>query len=157
MRNSLLTIMLGCILLFVACGCGSTANATRATASATPAAHTLPSPTSLQVTRITPPATSSLPGVDKTITDANKVQELYRMALASTVVPQGAVLHCPVALAQYQYRLLFFHDKLTVSQMTLNDEGCIFLNINSDPRVHEASNDFINLLLKEMGRSSLQS
>lgn len=161
MKNNLLTIIFGCILLLVACSCSSMANAKGTTDPTTPINHVSPSPTpaptSLQVTRILPPATSSLPPFDKTITNANEVQKLYSMALATPVVPKGAVMHCPIALAHYQYRLLFFHNKLVVSQMTLNDEGCISLNINSGPLVHRTNTDFINLLLKMMGRSSLQS
>ena len=161
MKNNLLTIVLGCILLFIACGCGSTANATSTTYSATPITHAsptpTPAPTTLLVTRVLPPATSSLPPFDKTITDANEVQKLYSMALTTSVVPKGAVMHCPIALAHYQYRLLFFYNKLMVSQMTLDDNGCIFLRINSDPHVHQANNDFISFFLKTIGRSSLQS
>jgi hypothetical protein len=158
MKNNLLTIVLGCILLIVTCSCGSTANATSTTSSATPITHASPSPTILQVTRVLPPATTSLPPFDKTITDANEVQKLYSLALAAPVIPKGARMNCPESLAHYQYRLLFFHNKLMVSRMTLDDNGCIVLSINSDPRIHNASsNDFSSLLLKMMGRSSLQS
>ena len=165
MKNSLLTIVLGCILLLVTCSCGSTANGTSTTNSTTSNVHTSPSPTlpppapaptSLQVTRVVPPAVS-LPPFDKTITNANEVQNLYRMALATPVVPKGARINCPAALAHYQYRLLFFHNKLMVSRMILNDEGCYMLRINSDPRVHIANNAFINFFLQMMGRSSMLS
>lgn len=161
MKNNLLTITFGCMLLLVICSCGSTANATSTTTPAIPVTYVSPSPTPsptiLQVTRVLPLVTSSLPSVDKAITDANEVQKLYSMALATPVVPKGAIMHCPAALAHYQYRLLFSYNKLIVSQMTLDNEGCIFLRINSDPRVHEANNGFINFFLKTIGRSSLQS
>lgn len=162
MKNNLLTIVLGCILLLVTCSCGSTANATSTTYSATPITHVSPTPTPaptiLQVTRVLPPTTSSRPPFDKTITDANEVQKLYSLALATPIVPKGAVYNCPVALAHYQYRLLFFHNKLIVSHMILDDNGCVFLSINSDPRLHNASNnDFTNFFLKTIGRSSMQS
>src|SRR5712692_5401935 len=103
MKNNLLTIVLECILLLVICSCGSTANGTSATNSTTSIVHTSPSPTlpppapaltSLQVTRVVSPATS-LPPFDKTITNANEVQKLYHMALATPSVPKGAVIHCP--------------------------------------------------------------
>jgi hypothetical protein len=160
MKNSLLTITLGCILLLVTCSCGSTANGTRATVFAAPIAHVSPSPTpvptTLQVTRVLPPATS-LPSVNKTITDASEVQNLYHTALATPIIPKGAVISCPIGLTHYQHHLVFFHNKLIVSQMTLDDEGCILIRINSDPRVHIANTAFINLFLKMIGRSSLPS
>jgi hypothetical protein len=156
MKNSLLTIALGCILLLVTCSCDSTAKGTSTTDPTIPVTHALPSPTILQVTRIVPPATS-LPPFDKTITNANEVQKLYRMALATPVVPKGAVIHCPAALAQYQYRLLFFHNKLIVSRVILNDEGCVFLSIASDPSTHKADVAFIDLFLQMIERSSLLS
>jgi uncharacterized membrane protein len=163
MKNNSLTIVLGCILLLVTCSCGLTANGTRTTNPATPAAHVSPSPTPaptiLQVTRVAPPA-ASLPAVNETITNANKVQNLYRLALATSVVPAGAIMNCPIALSQYQhvyYHLLFFYNKLMVSQMTLNASGCYMLRINSDPRAHVANNTFINLFLQMIGRSSMLS
>jgi len=162
MKNNLLTIVFGCIILLVTCSCGSMANGASTTTPATPVTHVsptpTPSPTILQVTRVAPPATSSLPPFDKTITNANEVQKLYNMALATPIVPKGAIINCPVATAHYQYRLLFFHNKLMVSRMTLDDDGCVFLSINSDPRIHNASNnDFINFFLKTIGRSSMLS
>jgi ABC-type transport system substrate-binding protein len=163
MKKSLLTIALGCALLLVTCSCGPTANGTGTPTSATPITHTsptpTPAPTTLQVTRIAPSAASLAP-LNKTITDASEVQNLYRTALATPVIPKGAVLHCPVALAQYQnvyYRLLFFQNKLMISQMALNASGCYTLRINSDPRVHIANAAFINAFLRMIGRPSLLS
>src|SRR5689334_3197509 len=140
MKNNLLTIILGCMLLLVICSCGSTANKTSTPDPATPITHASPSPTILQVTRVMPPATSH-PLFDKTITDANEVQKLYSMALATPVIPKGARMHCPATFAHYQYRLLFFQNKLMVSQMILDDSGCITLRINSDPLVHKTNDD----------------
>jgi hypothetical protein len=165
MKNSLLTIMMGCILLLVTCSCGPIANEASAAdpaapmtpVTSSPTSQPTPAPTTLQVTRVVSPA-ASLPAFDKTITDASEVQKLYQMALATTVIPKGARISCPLVPAQYQnvyYRLLFFHNKLLVGQMKLNASGCHMLSIASDPRVHNANNDLIIFFLKTIGRSSM--
>jgi hypothetical protein len=163
MKNRLLTLALGWILLLLFCSCSTTANK-RSTTSVTPlASHATPTPTPaptvLQVIRVAPPA-ASLARLNTTITDASEVQALYRIALATSIIPRGSVLNCPVALSQYQgvyYHLLFFQNKHIMSQMELNASGCYTLRISADPRVHIANATFISAFLRAIGRSSLLS
>ena len=157
------TLLLCCFL--AACG-GPTSSSVTPTTTASPQATTAPttspsspggSPTILHVTRTDPSATNNIGPLDKTVTDASTVQNLYTMAQKLPAYPTGTSISqsCLNDLGVI-YHLDFRQDSSDVQHMNLDPGNCKILYL-SQTDLRQASDAFLNLLKQAIQVNSLTS
>jgi hypothetical protein len=154
------------LCLFLA-ACGGTATvpvptstttnqqSTTGPAGTTPASDS--SPTVLHVTRTDPSVTNNIGPLDKTVTSASTVQNLYGMALKLPAYPTGTSISqsCLNDLGVI-YHLDFLQGTTDVQRMNLDPGNCKILYF-SQTDLRQASDSFLNLLKQAIQVNSLTS
>lgn len=79
--------------------------------------------TSLHVLRSGDNPLHHIPPLDRTVSDAAKVQHLYNVLHALPPFPRDQIMHCPADFGVL-YHLTFYHDGAEVSWATVNPYGC---------------------------------
>lgn len=64
-----------------------------------------------------------IPPLDRTVSDAAKVQHLYNVLHALPLFPRDKIMHCPADFGVL-YHLTFYRDGTEVSWATVNPYGC---------------------------------
>lgn len=157
-------VLLLCCFLS-ACG-GPTSSSVTPSTTASSQATTAPTasmplssgnPTILHVTRTDPSATNNIGPLDKTVTDASTVQNLYTMALKLPAYPTGTSISqsCLNDLGVI-YHLDFRQDGSDVQLMNLDPGNCKILYL-SQTDLRQASDAFLNLLKQAIQVNSLTS
>lgn len=164
MKRALFALSLLLCLFLAACGgspapasSGSHTNAntnpTSASSGSTPTSAS--GPTVLHVTRTDPSATNNLGPLDKTVTDAQTVQNLYHTALAlpayavGTSISQSCLNDTGVI-----YHLDFLQGSTEVQRMNLDPGSCKILYL-SQTDLRQVSDSFLNLLKQAIQVDSL--
>lgn len=169
MKRFLLSLLLLFCLFLAACGGSSAASpsatpnaqATQNLQDAQTTGSTTPTsgndPTTLHVTRTDPSATNNLGPLDKTVTDAQTVQQLYHMAVDMPKFPTGASISqsCLGDLGVI-YHLDFQQGVTDVQRMNLDPGNCKILYF-SQTDLRQVSDDFLNLLKQSLHVNSLTS
>ncbi len=137
-----------CLSLLLA-GCGGSATSTPPAAGASAPAPTsstsVVNPTTLHVTRTDLSSTHNLGPLDKTITDATAVRQLYKAALALPTLPSGQELSPNCANASgVVYHLDFLQSETDVQHMNLDPGSCMLLYF-SQTDLHQMSSAFLRL------------
>ena len=159
MRRSLLVFSLLLCLFLVACG-GPPAP-TPAVPNSNPTSGTAPTTTSnamiLTVTRTDPSPSDTLGPLDKTITDAQMVQNLYSTAVALPAFPVGAsISQSCLNDTGVIYHLDFQQGGNEVQHMNLDPGNCKILYL-SQTDLRQASGTFLNMLQQALQLKSLTS
>ena len=162
-----------CFVVFVlfvccflsACGGASASAPTPSTTGNTSSTIGLPgttpavsgNPTVLQVTRTDPSATNNIGPLNKTVTDASEVQNLYAMAQKLPAYPVGSSISqsCLNDLGVI-YHLDFRQNGSDVQRMNLDPGNCKILYF-SQTDLRQASDAFLNLLKQALHVDSLTS
>ena len=155
-----------CFAVFLAACGGPTSSSVTPTTTASsqtataPAASTPPpsgNPTILHVTRTDPSANNNIGPLDKTVTDASTVQNLYTMAQKLPAYPTGTSISqsCLNDLGVI-YHLDFRQDSSDVQHMNLDPGNCKILYL-SQTDLRQASDAFLNLLKQAIQVNSLTS
>lgn len=93
------------------------------------------------------------PRLERTINDANAVQQLYAAALALPVVDKGKTYHCPVDFGVV-YRLDFLAGSNLLQHMDVQASGCRWVHLSSTD-TRWTTDAFNRLLANMMGIPSL--
>jgi hypothetical protein len=155
-RSCLLFVLLLCCLWLAACSSVSAAGATPPDAHATAGTPVpVPGPTLLHITRTDPSATGKLGPLDRTVTNAQQVQNLYRTALALPAYAVGSsisqsCLNDPGVI----YHLDFLQGPTEVQQMNLDPGSCRILYLDRTD-LRQASEGFLTLLKRALRLNSL--
>jgi hypothetical protein len=155
-RSYWLFVLLLCLLLG-ACGGSSSASpagsGTNASGSATPGPTN--GPTVLHVTRTDPSVTNNLGPLDRTVTNVQTVQNLYRTALALPAYAVGSSISqsCLNDLGVI-YHLDFLQGATEVQRMNLDPGTCKILYL-SQTDLRQASDAFLDLLKQALQLNSL--
>jgi hypothetical protein len=150
MKRSLLILVLFSCCFLVACG-GSQFS-TRAGSTPIP----LNEPTVLHITRTNPP-TDNLGPFDKTVTDVQVVQKLYRAALALPPYPtQASVSQACLTDPEVIYHLIFLHATTEVQRMNLDPGSCMQLAFSSTD-LRQVNNAFLTLFKQAIQVNELTS
>lgn len=155
-RSCLLFVLLLCCLWLAACSSVSAAGATSPGARSTDSTPIpVRGPTLLRVTRTDPSATGNLGPLDRTVTDARQVQDLYRTALALPVYAVGSSISqsCLNDLGVI-YHLDFRQGPAEVQQMNLDPGSCKILYLDRTD-LRQASEGFLALLKRALRLNSL--
>lgn len=159
-------VVFSLLLCFLLSACGGSASAptapsaTTSLSSVTGSTSTmLPTgaPTVLQVTRTDPSATNNIGPLNKTVTDAQTVQDLYTMAQKLPVYPTGTSISqsCLNDLGVI-YHLDFRQDSTEIQRMNLDPGNCKILYL-SQTDLRQASDAFLTLLKQALQVDSLTS
>jgi len=158
-RSFWLFSLLFCLLL-VACGGSSAAQPALPNSNPTTGATTSApanGPTVLHVTRTDPSTTNNLGPLDRTVTDAQAVQNLYHTALTLPAYAVGSSISqdCLNDLGVI-YHLDFLQGTAEVQRMNLDPGNCKILYL-SQTDLRQASDAFLNLLKQVLHVTSLTS
>lgn len=159
-RSFWLYSLLLCCLLLAACGGSSAAQPALPNSNPTGSATTpapANGPTALHVTRTDPSPTNNLGPLDRTVTDAQTVQRLYRTALSLPAYAVGSSISqgCLSDLGVI-YHLDFLQGTAEVQRMNLDPGTCKILYL-SQTDLRQASDGFLNLLKQALQLNSLTS
>lgn len=165
MKRCFVVFSLLLCLFLTACGGSASAPASTSTTTNTPSAtgstSTTSSPTDgptvLQVTRTDPSATNNIGPLNKTVSDAQTVQDLYTMAQKLPVYPTGTSISqsCLNDLGVI-YHLDFRQDSTEIQRMNLDPGNCKILYFTQTD-LRQASDAFLNLLKQSLQVDSLTS
>lgn len=115
------------------------------------------SPTVLRVTRTDPSATNNIGPLNKTVTDAATVQQLYTSALKAPVYPTGtSISQSCLNDTGVIYHLDFLQGTTEVQHMNLDPGNCKILYL-SQTNLRQASDTFLSLLKQALQVNSLTS
>ena len=159
-------VVFSLLLCFFLSACGGSAPASSApstttnSSSASGSTSTPPptgAPTVLQVTRTDPSATNNIGPLNKTVTDAQTVQDLYTMAQKLPVYPTGTSISqsCLNDLGVI-YHLDFRQDNTEIQRMNLDPGNCKILYLTQTD-LRQASDAFLSLLKQALQVNSLTS
>jgi|SRR5579883_1889095 len=155
-RSYWLFVLLLCLLLG-ACGGSSSASPAGSGTNASGSATSGPTngPTVLHVTRTDPSVTNNLGPLDRTVTNVQTVQNLYRTALALPAYAVGSSISqsCLNDLGVI-YHLDFLQGATEVQRMNLDPGTCKILYL-SQTDLRQASDAFLDLLKQALQLNSL--
>lgn len=165
MKHCFVAFLLLLCFFLTACGGSAASSVPPATAANSPStagsSGTTPppagGPTVLHVTRTDPSATDNIGPLDKTVSDASSVQNLYTLAQKLPVYPTGTSIsqNCLNDLGVI-YHLDFRQANTEVQRMNLDPGNCKILYL-SQTDLRQASGAFLNLLKQALQVNSLTS
>lgn len=162
MKRVWLILFLLLSLLLAACGgssapasSGAQTNTQSTTASGGATSPSTSGPTVLHVTRTDPSTTNNLGPLDKTVSDAQTVQNLYHTAFALPAYAVGSsISQSCLNDTGVIYHLDFLQGSSEVQRMNLDPGSCKILYL-SKTDLRQASDDFLTLLKQALQLHSL--
>lgn len=161
MKRCLLILSLLLCLFLTACGGSPTSTSTVSNSNPsggnTPSPAPASGPTTLHVTRSDLSATNNLGPLDKTVTDVQTVQNLYRSALAlPAYATEASISQSCLNDAGVIYHLDFFQGDTRLQRMNLDPGNCMILFL-SQTDLRQVNDAFLNLFKQAIQVNSLTS